>query len=61
MAIDMSLGYYYQETHVNTMYYVEVLSLQPMKQYIIATMCLMMYYIVSVLFLLFCLVSLHGD
>ena len=33
-------------------YNVEVLSLHPMKQYIITTM-LMMYYIVSVLFLIF--------
>ena len=35
-------------------YHVEALSVQPMKQYIITTPCLTMYYyIVSVLFLLF--------
>ena len=45
-------------------YHVEALSVQLMKQYIITIPCLMMYYhlyIVSVLVLVFYLVSLHGD
>ena len=54
---DMTLltqGYYHRSRNPFKNH-VEALSVQPMKQYIITTPCLMMYYyyIVSVLFLLF--------
>ena len=41
--------------------HVEVLSLKPMKQYIFTTTTLFDDVLHCVLFLLFCLVSLHGD
>ena len=52
----LTQGYYHWETRLNTMKWLRIYSLRNST-----TPCVMVYYIVSVLFLLFFLVSLHGD